>query len=79
MSLSPARSPSVPRQPVSRMHLVFDEDDDEGQEGRECTEGGPDPQASRDTKAGSSEGPQEPSGNPAAQDSCWDSGETPRV
>ncbi|XP_073349738.1 uncharacterized protein hrob isoform X1 [Pagrus major] len=69
---SPARSSSVLREPVSRMHLVFDEEDDEGQEGEKCTEGGEDPQTSRDTKAGSSRGPQEPAGNPAPQNSGWD-------
>lgn len=71
---SPARSSRVLREPVSRMHLVFDEEDDEGQEGEKCTEGGEDPQTPRDTKAGSSRGPQEPAENPAPQDSGWDAG-----
>ncbi|XP_038561387.1 homologous recombination OB-fold protein [Micropterus salmoides] len=66
---SAARSPSVPREPVSRMHLVFEEEDDEGDK---CSEGGKDPQPSTDTRAGSSRGPQQPSGNPALQDSGWD-------
>ncbi|XP_044037321.1 homologous recombination OB-fold protein [Siniperca chuatsi] len=72
MLTSPARAPSVLQGPVSRMHLVFDEEDDEGQEGEICSEGGKDPQAPTDTRAGSSRGPQEPAGNPAPQDSSWD-------
>ncbi|XP_070704483.1 homologous recombination OB-fold protein [Pempheris klunzingeri] len=54
-SLSVQESPSVLRGPVSQMHLVFDEEDDEGQEE------GKDPQAPTDTRASSSGGPQEPS------------------
>lgn len=73
---SAARSPSVPREPVSRMHLVFEEEDDEGDK---CSEGGKDPQPSTDTRAGSSRGPQQPSGNPALQDSGWDAGGTSRM
>ncbi|KAM8723319.1 uncharacterized protein hrob [Acanthopagrus schlegelii] len=69
---SPAWSSGVLREPVSRMHLVFDEEDDEGQEGEKRTEGGEDPRTPRDTKAGSSRGPQEPAGNPAPPDSGWD-------
>ncbi|XP_039975356.1 homologous recombination OB-fold protein isoform X2 [Xiphias gladius] len=69
---SPAPFPTIPREPVSRMHLVFDEEDDEGQEGERCTEGGKDPQAPTDTRVSSSRGPQEPAGNPASQDLGWD-------
>ncbi|XP_054463124.1 homologous recombination OB-fold protein isoform X2 [Anoplopoma fimbria] len=57
---------------VSRMQLVFDEEDDEGQEGEEFSKGGEGPKALRDTRAGSSRGPQDPAGNPAPQDSGWD-------
>lgn len=64
--LSPARSSAVLREPVSRMQLVFDDDDDEGQEGGECT----DARAPTDTKVCSSKGPQ----GPAPQDSGWDAG-----
>ncbi|XP_041813945.1 homologous recombination OB-fold protein isoform X2 [Chelmon rostratus] len=70
---SSARSSGVLREPVSQMHLVFDEEEDEGQEGGKCAEGGEDPQASRDTTAGSSRGPDESAGNPAPRDSGWDS------
>ncbi|KAM9346681.1 uncharacterized protein hrob [Symphorus nematophorus] len=66
---SPARSAGVLREPVSRMHLMFDEDDDEGQERENCTEGAQYPQAPSDTKTSSSRGPQ---GNLAPQDSGWD-------
>ncbi|XP_051244299.1 homologous recombination OB-fold protein [Dicentrarchus labrax] len=66
---SPAQSPSVLREPVSQMHLVFDEEDDEGK----CTEGGEDPRAPIDTKASTSRGPQEPAGKAALQDPGWDS------
>ncbi|KAM3598686.1 uncharacterized protein V6R79_021272 [Siganus canaliculatus] len=67
----PVRSTSVLREPVSRMHLLFDEEEDEEQERGECTDGC---EASRDTDAGSSRGPQEPAGNAAPQESGWDSG-----
>lgn len=76
---SSARSSGVLREPVSQMHLVFDEEEDEGQEGGKCAEGGEDPQASRDTTAGSSRGPDESAGNPAPRDSGWDSGGTPLI
>lgn len=72
-----ARPPAVLREPVSRMHLVFDEEDDEGQEGEKCAEGGGNPQAPTDTRAGSSRGPEEPAGNPAPQDPDWDAGGVP--
>ncbi|TMS14681.1 Uncharacterized protein E3U43_021143 [Larimichthys crocea] len=62
---SPSRSSTVLQEPVSQMHLVFDEeDDDEGERGT-----GEDLQTLRDTKASSSRGP---AGNPAPQDSGWD-------
>ncbi|XP_071325113.1 homologous recombination OB-fold protein [Trachinotus anak] len=69
---SPAQSPSVLREPVSRMHLVFDEEDDEGEEGGGCTEGDKDSRFPTHTGVSSSRGPQEPAGNPAAQDTGWD-------
>ncbi|XP_059204947.1 homologous recombination OB-fold protein [Centropristis striata] len=59
---------AVLREPVSRMQLVFDEEDDEGQQGGGRSEGGEDPKAPRETRAGS----REPAGNAAAQDSGWD-------
>ncbi|XP_074512338.1 homologous recombination OB-fold protein [Sebastes fasciatus] len=65
--MSPSGPPAaVHREPVSQMQLVFDEDDDEGQER------GEDPKAPRDSRAGSNRGPQEPPGKPAPQDSGWD-------
>ncbi|XP_026200960.1 uncharacterized protein C17orf53 homolog isoform X2 [Anabas testudineus] len=65
-------SATVLRDPVSRMQLVFDEeDDDEGQEEGKCT-GGEDPRAPADTRFSSSRAPQEPAGNPAPQDTGWD-------
>ncbi|XP_031723443.1 uncharacterized protein C17orf53 homolog isoform X1 [Anarrhichthys ocellatus] len=67
-------SPAGLQGTVSRMQLVFDEedDDDEGQEVGKCSEGGEDPKVPRDTRASSSRGPREPAGNPAPQDSGWD-------
>nr|XP_020488226.1 uncharacterized protein C17orf53 homolog [Labrus bergylta] len=66
MSPSPTRSRSVSREPVSRMHLVFDEEDDEGEEGSKGN------QASADITTGFTRGPQEAAGKSAAQDSGWD-------
>ncbi|XP_034568166.1 homologous recombination OB-fold protein [Notolabrus celidotus] len=60
---SDARSRGVSREPVSRMQLMFDEEDDEG---------GEDPEVPMDTGAGSSRGPQEATGKLSAQDSGWD-------
>ncbi|KAI4822258.1 hypothetical protein KUCAC02_007817 [Chaenocephalus aceratus] len=68
--MSPAGPPpTVLREPVSRMQLVFDEDDDEGQEGEKCSETREDAETPRDTRAGPS---REHAGNTAAQDSGWD-------
>ncbi|XP_074551971.1 homologous recombination OB-fold protein [Halichoeres trimaculatus] len=64
---SPARSRSVSREPVSRMHLMFDEDDDD-----EGQERGRDPEAPVDSGVGSSRGPQEAAVKFSAQDSGWD-------
>nr|XP_019950302.1 PREDICTED: uncharacterized protein C17orf53 homolog isoform X1 [Paralichthys olivaceus] len=72
MLQSPAQSPTIRREPVSQMHLVFDEEDDEGQEGGRCTEGGKDPQAPTDGRLSSSGGPQQPAGKSAPQDPDWD-------
>uniref|UniRef100_A0A8C2ZFL7 Homologous recombination factor with OB-fold n=2 Tax=Cyclopterus lumpus TaxID=8103 RepID=A0A8C2ZFL7_CYCLU len=58
--------PAVLQGTVSRMQLVFDEEDDEGQEGGEH------PKAPRDTRAGSSRGPQQHAGSPAPLDAGWD-------
>ncbi|KAM6965871.1 uncharacterized protein hrob [Tautogolabrus adspersus] len=63
---SPTRSRSVSREPVSRMHLMFDEDDDEGEESSKGN------RAPVDTPTGSTRGPQEAAGKSAAQDSGWD-------
>ncbi|XP_068433907.1 homologous recombination OB-fold protein [Clinocottus analis] len=65
---SPA--PAVLQETVSRMQLVFDEEDDEGQEGAQCSEGGEHLKAPRD--AGSSRGPREPAWSSAPLDSGWD-------
>ncbi|XP_042361076.1 homologous recombination OB-fold protein [Plectropomus leopardus] len=71
MLLSPTRLPTAGlREPVSQMQLVFDEDDDEGQEGGKCSERGGDPQTPKDTRADSGRGPREPAAAP--QDSGWD-------
>ncbi|XP_034000130.1 homologous recombination OB-fold protein [Trematomus bernacchii] len=68
--MSPAGPPpTVLREPVSRMQLVFDEDDDEGQEGEKCSERREDAETPRDTRAAPS---REHAGNTAAQDSGWD-------
>ncbi|XP_035037392.2 LOW QUALITY PROTEIN: homologous recombination OB-fold protein [Hippoglossus stenolepis] len=72
MLQSTAQPPTIRREPVSQMHLVFDEEEDEGQEGGRCTEGGKDPQAPTDGRPRSSGGPQQPAGNPAPQDPDWD-------
>ncbi|KAK1877432.1 putative protein C17orf53 [Dissostichus eleginoides] len=67
--MSPAGPlPTVLREPVSRMQLVFDEDDDEGQERGKCSERREDAETPRDTRAGPS---REHAGNTAAQDSGW--------
>uniref|UniRef100_A0A3Q1GPQ2 Homologous recombination factor with OB-fold n=1 Tax=Acanthochromis polyacanthus TaxID=80966 RepID=A0A3Q1GPQ2_9TELE len=58
--LSPAWRPDVLREPVSRMQLVFDEEDEEGRG----------PGAPADTR--SSRGPQECAGNPTPQEPGWD-------
>ncbi|KAK5856010.1 hypothetical protein PBY51_007637 [Eleginops maclovinus] len=63
------RSPAVLREPVSRMQLLFDEEDDEGQEGEKCSERDEDAETPRDTRAGTS---RQHAGNAAAQDSGWD-------
>ena len=70
-----AQSPAILREPVSRMHLAFDEENDEGQEGERCTEGG----APSGTIVGASRGPQEAAGNPAPEDSGWDAGGAPHI
>ncbi|KAM9394445.1 uncharacterized protein hrob [Pholidichthys leucotaenia] len=69
LSSSPARSPSVLREPVSRMQLVFDEDDDEGKVEERRTEGAGKPGG---PAHGSSRGSRERAGNPAPQDQGWD-------
>ncbi|XP_060946287.1 homologous recombination OB-fold protein [Limanda limanda] len=72
MLQSAAQPPTIRREPVSQMHLVFDEEEDEGQEGGRGTEGGKDPQAPTDGRLRSSGGPQQPAGNPAPQHPDWD-------
>ncbi|CAB1440423.1 unnamed protein product [Pleuronectes platessa] len=72
MLQSTAQPPTIRREPVSQMHLVFDEEEDERQEGGRCTEGGKDPQAPTDGRLRSSGGPQQPAGNPAPQNPDWD-------
>nr|XP_046272311.1 homologous recombination OB-fold protein [Scatophagus argus] len=73
LSPFPAQAPGVLREPVSRMQLVFDEEDDEEQDGGKCADRSEDLQTSRDTKAGSSRCPQEPAGKPAPREPGWDS------
>ncbi|XP_069572351.1 homologous recombination OB-fold protein isoform X2 [Brachyistius frenatus] len=60
---SPARPRGVLREPVSRMQLVFDEEDEEGKDGGRCAS---------DTRVSSSRGPQVHAGNPETQDPGWD-------
>lgn len=62
--------PAVLQGTVSRMQLVFDEEDDDG---------GEHPKAPRDTRAGSDRGPQEHAGSPAPLDAGWDAGEASHV
>lgn len=71
MTLSPARPATLLREPVSRMQLVFDEDDDEEEGKRTADE---DHRAPADTRFGSSRAPQEPAGSFAPQDPGWDAG-----
>lgn len=73
MSSSPARSATILREPVSQMQLVFDEDDDVGQEEDKRT-GTEDPRAPADTRFSFSRSPQEPAGSSAPQDPGWDAG-----
>ncbi|XP_058509915.1 homologous recombination OB-fold protein isoform X2 [Solea solea] len=62
---SPTRSTNTRREPISRMQLLFDEEDDEGQEAG----GSNDPQAPSGTQVTSSK---ELAGNPGPQDPAWD-------
>ncbi|XP_026179865.1 uncharacterized protein C17orf53 homolog [Mastacembelus armatus] len=59
---------TVLREPVSQMQLVFEDEDDEGQESEKCTNSG-DPESTADTGVKS---PQEPAGNQVPQDLDWD-------
>ncbi|XP_062294484.1 homologous recombination OB-fold protein [Scomber scombrus] len=63
-TLSPVRSPAYLRETVSQMQLVFDDDDNDGQEEGNFA----DPRVPTDTTVNSSTGP----GEPAPQDSGWD-------
>lgn len=75
MLLSPTQPPSILREPMSQMQLVFDEEDEEGKDGERRTEGAGDPQTPAETIATSSRGPQEHTGKTAPQDPGWDAGE----
>ncbi|KAM4717060.1 homologous recombination OB-fold protein isoform 2-T2 [Anableps anableps] len=71
-----ARAPDVPREPVSRMQLEFDEEDDEEKKAEGCTEGGKLPQVQmliqENKSVNPSRGLHESFGNPAQQDADWD-------
>ncbi|KAM4530239.1 homologous recombination OB-fold protein isoform 2-T2 [Odontesthes bonariensis] len=73
MLASPAGAPRALREPVSRMQLVFDEEDDEGKEGWRRTAGPRAQTPAEDNESlGFSSGPQESAGNPPPQDAEWD-------
>uniref|UniRef100_A0A3P9H669 Si:dkey-260c8.8 n=1 Tax=Oryzias latipes TaxID=8090 RepID=A0A3P9H669_ORYLA len=69
----PTRGPSVRREAVSQMQLVFEEEDDEGER---CTEGSAEPPVQSRTEIqtsfSASRAPQEHAGNAAPQDADWD-------
>lgn len=68
MLLSSTPSPSVLREPVSRMQLLFDEEDDEGQEREGNAERSTDPQGVVDNSVSSSRSLKKPA---APQDPGW--------
>lgn len=71
MLLSSTPSPSVLREPVSRMQLLFDEEDDEGQEREGNAERSTDPQGVVDNSVSSSRSLKKPA---APQDPGWGAG-----
>ncbi|XP_043955803.1 homologous recombination OB-fold protein isoform X3 [Gambusia affinis] len=66
---SPAPAPGVPREPVSRMQLEFDEEDDEGRKDRGRAEGGEAPRVQRLSQGNKSVNG---SRNPGEQEQVWD-------
>uniref|UniRef100_A0A3Q2NMJ9 Homologous recombination factor with OB-fold n=1 Tax=Fundulus heteroclitus TaxID=8078 RepID=A0A3Q2NMJ9_FUNHE len=73
---SPARAPDVAREPLSRMQLEFDDEDDEGRRAEGSAEGAKGSQvqtpAQENKPANSSRGLRESFGTPAPQDANWD-------
>ncbi|KAM4536150.1 homologous recombination OB-fold protein isoform 2-T2 [Fundulus diaphanus] len=73
---SPARAPDLPREPLSRMQLEFDDEDDEGKRAEGCAEGAKGSQvrmpAQENKSVNSSRGLCESFGTPAPQDADWD-------
>lgn len=76
MLLSPIPRHSVSREPVSRMQLVFDEDDDVAQEPEGSAEGGAHPQTSGGTGARPDDAPHKPTENSGPPDTGWGLGES---
>uniref|UniRef100_A0A3B5QF32 Homologous recombination factor with OB-fold n=1 Tax=Xiphophorus maculatus TaxID=8083 RepID=A0A3B5QF32_XIPMA len=66
---SPTPAPGVSRDPVSRMQLEFDEEDDEGKKDKGRAEGGEAPQVQRLSQGNTSVNG---SRNPAQQEQVWD-------
>ncbi|XP_008414496.1 uncharacterized protein C17orf53 homolog isoform X2 [Poecilia reticulata] len=66
---SAAPAPGVPREPVSRMQLEFDEEDDEGKQDKGRAEGGEAPRVQRLSQGNKSVNG---SRNPAQQEQVWD-------
>lgn len=80
MLLSPIQRHSVSREPVSRMQLVFDEDEDDvAQESEGTAEGGAHPQTSGGTEARPGDAPHKPTENSGPPDTGWGLGESPCV
>lgn len=68
---SPTLAPGVSRDPVSRMQLEFDEEDDEGKKDKGRAEGGEAPRVQRLSQGNTSVNS---SRNPAQQEQVWDEG-----
>lgn len=80
---SPAQEPSRLRGPVSVMQLEYDEEDEEGDRGRGCTEQAEVPQEQTHTEENksvrSSRAPPTSAENPAPRDPDWDAGQNQLV
>lgn len=80
MLLSPIPRHSVSREPVSRMQLVFDEDEDDvAQESEGTAVGGAHAQTSGGTEARPGDAPHKPAENSGPPDAGWGLGESPCV